>query len=156
MIIIISDSFYTGIDTFSLNGGKCVGFRDHNPMYQQIKTWIDIKNDQIIQDLTYDNTSMLKENIIENLTKLLDKKESPPKNATEKELKKWLKKNPREIVEILGKKISIGGLGLMPPPLDYKIMKYNKLLKIIDNCIEKNSPLHIKIESDEYQTFRLK
>ena len=88
----------------------------------------------------------LRENIVQQLSELLEKKESPPENVTEKELKKWLKKNPRQIVEILGKKISIGGLGLMPPPLDRKIITYNKLLGIIDSCIEKESPLFIIIE----------
>ncbi len=149
-MIVFSNKISIDNNDFFRNGGKRLSFRDYSHIYQKIKTWIDLKDDRSVRVFTYNDTYKLKENIVKRLSCLLDKKESPPENITDKELKKWLKKNPREIVEILGKKISIGGLGLMPPPLDREIITYNKLLTIVDSCIDTNSPLYIKIEEDNY------
>ena len=145
---MITFSNKTPIDhkNFFKNGGKRLSFQEYSLIYQKIKSWLSLEDDQSVRTIIYDDVDRLRENIVQQLSELLEKKESPPENVTEKELKKWLKKNPRQIVEILGKKISIGGLGLMPPPLDRKIITYNKLLGIIDSCIEKESPLFIIIE----------
>ena len=148
MILILSDIPFIDRDTFSVSTGKGMSFRDYSLVYQEIKTWIDLKDNQSTIDIAYKDTHKLKTHIVERLSGLLAQKESPPENATDKELKKWLKKHPRKIVEILGKKISIGGRGLMPPPLDRDIITYNKLLDIVDSCIKTNSPLFIKIEED--------
>ncbi|WP_108867397.1 hypothetical protein [Aquimarina aquimarini] len=149
MIIILTNIPFIDRDTFSVSTGKGISFSDYSRIYQKIKKWINL-DDSRGSELIYNETDKFRECIVTELSGLLTQRESPPENATEKQLKKWLKKHPRKIVEILGKKISIGGLGLIPPPLDREIITYNKLLGIVDNCIDINSPLYIKVEKNYY------
>lgn len=144
-MIVFSTNILADEEDLSLNKGKRLSFRSHNPIYQKIKKRIDL-NDECATTVLYEDTKVFRSLIVEELSILLAKKESLPNNATDREIKKWLKKNPREIIEILGKKISIGGKGLMPPLIDREIINYSKLLDIIDVCINANSPLYITIK----------
>lgn len=146
-MIILSDIPFVDENTFSKSIGKGVSFREFNPIYHEIKKWIDLSEDSGTE-IMYRNTSELRETIVEKLSRLLSKKDTPPENVPNWVLKKWYKENPGNEIEILGKKIVLGGTQLMKCSEDREIIIYKKMLDVINSCIDKKKPLYISIKDD--------
>ncbi|GAA0716605.1 hypothetical protein GCM10009430_12460 [Aquimarina litoralis] len=118
---------------------------DYTIFFEEINELINIDFNQDVTVLTLHQVIRFRERLKELLLNLISEKNILPTGLSRNGLEKFLRNNPRKLVVVLGEIISIGGKGLKLPLIDNKIVIYNKLLLILDDCLIKDKSFYIQV-----------
>ncbi len=124
---------------------KYLSLADYTIYFEEINELINVDFNQDVTVLTLHQIIRFRESLKELLLNLISKKNVLPTGLNQNGLEKFLRNNPRKLIIVLSEIISIGGKGLRLPLIDNKIVTYNKLLLILDDCIIKEKAFYIQV-----------
>ncbi len=124
---------------------KYLSLADYTIFFEEINELINIDFNQDVTVLTLHQVIRFRERLKELLLNLISEKNILPTGLSQNGLEKFLRNNPRKLIVVLSEIISIGGKGLRLPLIDNKIVTYNKLLLILDDCVIKDKSFYIQV-----------
>jgi hypothetical protein len=124
---------------------KYLSLADYTVFFEEINELIDVDFNQDVTILTLHQIIRFRERLKELLLNLISEKNILPTGLSQNGLEKFLRNNPRKLIVVLSEIISIGGKGLKLPLIDNKIVTYNKLLLILDDCVIKDKAFCIQV-----------
>ena len=118
---------------------------DYTIFFEEINELINLDLSQDVTILTLHQIIRFRERLKALLLNLISEKNILPTGLSQNGLEKFLRNNPRKLIVVLSEIISIGGKGLMLPLNDDKIVTYNRLLLILEDCIIMDKSFYIQV-----------